>query len=240
MFFDTPGIHESSDDFNVRINSVAERSIADADAVLRFVDASRPFGAEEAKIDALVGASGKPVVRVFSKWDAALPGVTAGNVRTLSSFERKGLVEAVHALLPFLPEGEPFYDEDYYTDQDTETRISEIIREKAFQLLQEEIPHDLYVRVEEIDEAEPLERPGRPVLADAALPMLKILAYLVVSRDSQKRIAIGKGAEKIREIATLARLDLESVFDRKVFLALRVKVEPHWKKNRKTVERLFR
>lgn len=94
--------------------------------------------------------------------------------------------EAVAAVIPFLPEGELLYDEDYYTDQDPHTRISEIIREKAFQLLQQEIPHDLYVRVEEYEEAEPVgSDPER-------LPMLKILAYLVVSRDSQKRIAIGK------------------------------------------------
>lgn len=73
VFFDTPGIHESKEDFNVRINSVATRAIADADAVLRFVDASRPYGAEESKIDELVESSRKPTVRAYSKWDVARP-----------------------------------------------------------------------------------------------------------------------------------------------------------------------
>lgn len=203
---------------------MAERAIADADAVLRFVDSSRPFGEEEKKIDALVEASKKPVVRAFSKWDAAMPGVSPGDRITVSSVTGEGVKDCVKALLPFLPEGEPFYDEDQYTDQDFHTRVSEIIREKAFSLLHQEIPHDLYVRVEEFEEEGNL---------------LKILAYLVIERDSQKRIVIGKGAEMIREISTLARIELENIFDRKIFLTVRVKVEPHWKKNRKTVESLL-
>lgn len=124
-----------------------------------------------------------------------------------------------------LPEGVPFYDEDYYTDQDPYTRVSEIVREKAFRLLSEEIPHDLYVAVEELDDS--------PTL-------LKILAYVVVERDSQKRIVIGKGGDVIRQIGTEARIDLENVFGRKVHLVLRVKSDPHWKKNRKLVDSLLR
>ena len=123
-----------------------------------------------------------------------------------------------------MPEGVPFYDEDYYTDQDPYTRISEIIREKAFRNLSDEIPHDLYVSVEEIEEEGDL---------------MRILSYLVVERDSQKRIVIGKGAEKVREIATLARKELEEIYGRKIFLSLRVKVDPKWKNNRKIVNRIL-
>ena len=85
--------------------------------------------------------------------------------------------ELVDAVTEMLPEGVPYYDEDYYTDQDPYTRVSEIVREKAFQLLSEEIPHDLYVQVEEY------EQDGE---------MLRMLAYVVVERDSQKKIVIGK------------------------------------------------
>ena len=89
MFFDTPGIHESKEDFNVRINAVAERAVADADAVLRFVDASRPFGEEEKAIDALVAKSGKPVLRAFSKWDGALPGLEKGDFLACSTVKNQ-------------------------------------------------------------------------------------------------------------------------------------------------------
>jgi GTP-binding protein Era len=134
----------------------------------------------------------------------------------------KDLLEAVTELLP---EGQPFYDEDYYTDQDPHTRVSEIIREKAFRLLSEEIPHGLYVKVEDFSEEG---------------SMLRILAYVVLERDSQKRIVIGKGGEVIQKIGTEARIDLEAIYGRKVFLALRVKVDPHWKKNSKLVDFLLK
>lgn len=225
VFFDTPGIHEAVDDFNIRINAVAGRAIADADAVVRFVDASRPFGEEEKKIDELVANCGKPVVKVFSKWDVAMKGVDKGSKIAVSSVSREGMKELLEAVTAYLPEGVPFYDEDYYTDQDPYTRVSEIIREKAFQLLSEEIPHDLYVNVEELEDEGGL---------------LRILAYLVVERDSQKRITVGKGGEVIQRIGTMARLDLEKIFDKRVYLALRVKVDPHWKKNRKLVDSLLK
>ncbi|MDQ1343461.1 MAG: GTPase [Patescibacteria group bacterium] len=213
------------DDFNIRINAVAGRAIGDADAVVRFVDSSRPFGDEERKIDELVANCNKPVLKVFSKWDVAMKGVEKGSQIAVSSVNREGFKELVEAVTELLPEGVPFYGEDYYTDQDPYTRVSEIIREKAFQLLSEEIPHDLYVNVEEFEEEGGL---------------LRILAYLVVERDSQKRIAVGKGGEVIRQIGMTARLDLEKIFDKKIFLALRVKVDPHWKKNRKLVDSLLK
>lgn len=225
VFFDTPGIHESKEDFNVRINSVAIRAIADADAVVRFVDSSRPYGAEESKIDELVENSRKPSIRIYSKWDVAIAGTDPAGCLTISCKDREGFKPLLDAVTELLPEGTPYYDEDYYTDQDPYTRVSEIVREKAFRLLSEEIPHDLYVAVEEFEDSPSL---------------LKILAYVVVERDSQKRIVIGKGGEIIRQIGTEARIDLERIYGRKVHLVLRVKADPHWKKNRKLVESLLR
>lgn len=225
MFFDTPGIHESQDDFNVRINSVAIRSLSDADIVVRFIDSSRPYGAEEKKIDELVESSRKPIIRVLSKWDMAMKGREKADMIALSSLEGTGMKELLEAVTALLPEGEPFYDEDYYTDQDPYTRISEIVREKAFQLLSEEIPHGLYVKVEDFEEE------GE---------MLRILAYVVVERDSQKRIVIGTGGEIIGKIGMQARMDLEKIYGRKIFLALRVKVDPYWKKNVRLVDSLLK
>ena len=179
VFFDTPGIHESNDDFNIRVNSVALRSLKDADAIVRFVDASRDFGGEEEKIDTILDTVGKPVIRVYSKCDIAKRKYPfKDGIIKLSSAERTGIPDIISALEKFLPEGMPYYEDDYYTDQDPYTRISEIVREKAFGLLSEEIPHDLFVSVEEIE-----EQPNGT---------LKALVYIHVEKDSQKRIVIGK------------------------------------------------
>ena len=102
-------------------------------------------------------------------------------------------------------------------------------------------------KVEEAAMPSPYEAPERGELPDPLTVeeieedgnMLRILAYIVVEKDSQKRIVIGKGAEKIREIATHARKDLESIFGRKIFLTLRAKADPRWKKNRKLVNHLL-
>ncbi len=130
-------------------------------------------------------SSGKPTIRVFSKWDVAEKGREAEGGIPLSSVDGTGMKELLGAVTELLPEGKPFYDEDYYTDQDPHTRVSEIIREKAFRLLSEEIPHGLYVKVEDFSEEGNL---------------LKILAYVVLEKDSQKRIVIGKGGEVIQRI----------------------------------------
>ncbi len=105
------------------------------------------------------------------------------------------------------------------------TRVSEIVREKLFARLEEELPYSIYVETVEIDEDET----GR----------LRILAYIYVERESQKAIIIGKKAAFLTEVGTAARLDLEAIFDRPIFLALRVKHLPKWKRNEKIVEGLL-
>ena len=226
VFFDTPGIHESIEDFNIRVNAVALRSLGDADAIVRFIDASRGFGDEEAKIDSIMDTVKKPVIRVYSKCDVVKRGyVLEKEIIKLSSVDGSGIKEIITALEVVLPEGMPYYEDDYYTDQDPYTRISEIVREKAFSLLSEEIPHDLFVSVEEIEE----QKNGT----------MKALVYIHVEKDSQKRIVIGKGGVVLNEIGTLARLELEEIFGRKVFLAIRVKTSPHWKKNKKITDHLL-
>jgi len=105
-----------------------------------------------------------------------------------------------------------------------ETRIREVIREKLFLMLQDEIPYDTFVEIEEIE-----EQPK----------VLRILAIIHVEKDSQKAIIIGKGAAKLQEIGTAARADLESILDRKIFLLLRVKTYPHWKKNKSIMKKHF-
>jgi len=117
-----------------------------------------------------------------------------------------------------------YYEEDYYTDQDYETRISEIIREKIFQNFKDEVPHSVFVEIGEIEDRDNL---------------LRIQAYIYVNSDSQKIIIIGKNGQALTNIGTLARMDLEEIFGKKIFLALRVKVMPKWKKNKKLLAKLY-
>ncbi len=116
------------------------------------------------------------------------------------------------------------YDEDFYTKQDLHFRISEIIREKLFHELKEEIPHSIFVAVEEIEDVEELK---------------KIAAYIYTETDSQKYIVIGKAGSLLSKVGKEARLELEKMFDQKVFLSLRVKVKKNWRKDEGFIKKMF-
>ena len=110
-----------------------------------------------------------------------------------------------------------------YTDQTIEKRISEVIREKIFQTFREEVPYATFVEINDLDDT------GR---------VFRISATVFVERDSQKAMIIGKGGEGITMIGSLARTDLEAIFGKKIFLLLRVKTMPKWKKNKKLLKRI--
>jgi GTP-binding protein Era len=105
------------------------------------------------------------------------------------------------------------YPESDVTDQDVYTRVSETIREKIFQTTYEEVPHDTYVDVEMMEDK------GK---------LVKILAYIFCTTDSQKKILIGDHGSKIKEIGSLARQDLQDLFEKKVYLELHIKVSRNW------------
>ncbi len=142
----------------------------------------------------------------------------------ISSVDKKWFEELLVEVKKHLPTWPLYYDEDYYTDQDTETRIAEIIREKIFLNFKEEIPHSVFVEIGEIED--------KPEI-------LRIQAYIYTESDSQKIIIIGKGGQALTTIGTEARKDLEEIFDKKIFLSLRVKSLPKWKKNKKLLSKLY-
>ena len=123
-----------------------------------------------------------------------------------------------------LPEGELMYPEEYYTDQDPSFRISEIIREKAIRRVQQEIPHAIYVEVSDLEERD---------------DTLWIRAFLVVERDTQKAILIGRGAETIKKIREGAQRELRKLFPQHVKLDLRVKVNKKWRNKDYLLKGLF-
>jgi GTPase len=179
LFFDTPGIHESQKDFNLKINNQALSSLSEAELVLYFIDSSRPYGPEEKYIEELLKNILTPVFYVYTKQDLKrqVELRVGENVFEISSIQKSGFSKLLEAIKSKLPLGTMFYDADFYTKQDLHFRISEIIREKLFEELKEEIPHSIFVAVEEIEDEGNLK---------------KIAAYIYTETDSQKYIVIGK------------------------------------------------
>jgi GTP-binding protein Era len=128
-----------------------------------------------------------------------------------------------------LPEGPPLYPDGEVTDEPTETRIAELIREAALEGVQDELPHSLMVTIEEMG-----LRADRP----ADKPLMEIFAAMIVERDSQKGIVIGHQGSRLKEVGTAARLQIAALIGMPVHLDLRVKVLKDWQRNPKFLNRL--
>ena len=236
VLLDTPGFHLSDKRLNKMLKNVAVDAFADADIVLYLLDASREIGAEEeALAEQLKNASSRLVVAI-NKLDAreAEPARSrafvearfpAAPVFEISALTGAGLDLLLAGLYGRAPEGPAWYPEEYYTDQEPVFRIAEIIREKIMLHTREELPHAVYVHYED-------SRKGEDGSLEAEYD-------LVVERDSQKGILIGKGGEMIRTIREEAERDLQSIFDYEVRLSLRVAVQKDWRKDDKLIKKLY-
>ena len=228
VFIDTPGFHISEKKLNRYMTELVVSTLAEVDAVLYVVDGTRPFGAEErALLDAL-GRAARPIVACLNKSDApgpaweelraaiagALPGVS---LIEISALREKGLDELRARLFSVSPDGELLYPPDYYTDQTPDFRVSEIVREKAMLLTREEVPHSLYVRMEDLEMRD-----------DGAV--LWARGFICVERESQKGILVGRAGERIKAITRQAEEELSEIFPYPVKLDLRVKVDREWRK----------
>lgn len=242
IFLDTPGIHndegeqygsQKSGEIHERINSEAFSSLRNADVILRLIDPTRIQWAEDARIDEIISFSKAKVIRAETKQDLAKGYLGKDIDFRIDSVNRFGFGELIDGISAHLPEGPYLYESDYYTDQPMDLRIQEVIREVLFSELGEEIPYASYIEVSQMEESGWVEAGGKWV------PMLSIQAYINVESESQKVIVIGKWGKKIQEIGTRSRLVLESILDKKIFLALRVKVHKNWRKDQKTLEKLF-
>jgi GTP-binding protein Era len=238
VFLDTPGFHASDRKFNLYMKELVTSALDEVDLVLYVVDAARPTGDEERAVMELLKAfSGKTVI--------ALNKIDAGRARTVqteamlaaefpgtrivktSAVTGEGVDTLVGVLLEAAPEGDLLYPEEIYTDQDPEFRVSEIIREKAFLEVRQEVPHSLYVEVSDMEMREREQ-------------LLWIRAFITVERESQKGILVGKGGEKIREIRVSAQRELNEIFPYRVHLDLRVKVNPRWRRDDRLLRKLVR
>ena len=240
VFVDTPGRHVSEKKLNRKLQGVADKAMGEADLILYVLDATRRSGAEEEAIAALLEPLSARVVVGINKMDVPkadlegtrafvrekLPQVPDNRILFVSALEKKGMEELLGLLFDVAPEGQAQYPEDTYTDQDVQFRISEIIREKAINFLRDELPHAIYVDVADVELKEAENR-------------LWVRAFIIVERESQKGIVVGKGGAQIKAIRVAAQKDLNRIFDWKVELDLRVKASHDWRQNDTVLKRLI-
>lgn len=226
IFLDTPWIHKSEKEFNKKINDVAIESIWDSDLIIYFIDSTREGWDEENYIKELISKSNKPVLKVYTKIDlkSKINIPEWENILKISSIEKIWFDKLLEKIKSFLKTWVLFFPEDYYTKQDIYFRISEIIREKVFLNTKEELPHSIYVWIEEIEDKEEI---------------LRIIAYIYTETESQKYIIVWKWWSLISKIWMEARIELEKIFEKKVFLALKAKSHKNWRKNEKLVKNLL-
>lgn len=228
VFVDTPGFQTNHRNaLNDRLNQNVTEALSGVDVVIFVVEAMRFTDADRVVLKQLPKHT--PVVLVVNKIDKdkakdkfALEAFI-NEVRQEFEFAASEVVSAKHGLRianllellkPYLPESIPMYPEDMVTDKSSRFLAMEIVREKLFRYLGEELPYAMNVEVEQFEE----EESG----------LFRIYIAVLVDKDSQKAILIGKGGEKLKKISTEARLDMEKLFDTKVFLKIWVKVKSGW------------
>jgi len=235
VFVDTPGIHKPLSRLNNQMMKFVRAALEDRDLALLIVDASERFGKGDEfavkllreyspkailllnKIDRIAKPSLLPLMDRYSKLYAF------EEIIPISALTGDGLAELPEIIVRLLPEGPAFFPPDTYTDQPERFLASELIREKVIRQTHQELPYATAVLIDDFKESETITR---------------IYAHIVVERESQKPIVIGAGGQRIKEIGTAARVELERLFPPKVFLELRVKVQPNWRDDRAIVAEL--
>jgi GTPase len=237
VFVDTPGIHRPLHRMNVRMVDAAVETLKEVDVVGLVVDASAPFGKGDEYVSSLLEEVTRPVVLILNKIDLVskprlLPLIERAQrwhefVATVpvSASTGDGVDRLEQELFEHVADSDPIFPEDYLTDQPERALAAEIVREKVLQHTRDELPFSTAVAVDQFDESE-RDR------------VLRLYCTIFVEHDSQKPIVIGRGGEMIKRIGTEARKDLEAFFDTKVFLDLRVKVNPDWRNNERTLDEL--
>ena len=237
VFVDTPGIHKPLHRLNVRMVDAAVETLREVDVVALIFDASTRPGHGDAYVASLLQNIRTPVVLVLNKIDLIakknlLPLMEAARkwhdfaaLVPVSATTGDGVDRLEQVLLEQLPESEPIYPVDFLTDQAERTLVAEIVREKVLQNTRNELPFSTAVAVDQFDETE-RDR------------MLRLYCTIYVETESQKPIVIGRGGAMIKQIGTEARKELETFFATKVFLDLRVKVDPDWRNNDRMLDTL--
>ncbi len=227
VFVDTPGYHKSGRKLNSYLRDSVHRTLEDADAILYVVDGTRLPGPEELEIMSMLGKSGKPVIAAVNKTDLETPCLPEirGQIQAslqpeallnISAINGQGLERLLEEVFEHMPEGQALYPEDFYTDQNPEFRIAEIIREQAMAGSREELPHAIYVDIADME--------------FRTENHLWVRAFIMVERASQTGILVGHRGENIKRIRIQSIVQLKKIFPWKISLDLRVKVHPKWRR----------
>jgi len=228
ILIDTPGIHRPLSRLNQQMMEFVRQALAERDLTLLIVDATEPFGKGDEFAVNLIKEYGARTILLLNKIDVLakprlLPLIDRyaklhefEEIIPISALRDEGLDELEKAIIERLPEGPQYFPPETYTDQPERFLAAEIVREKVIRHTKNELPYVTAVLIDKFEEGDTITR---------------IHASIVVERDSQKPIIIGAGGARLKQIGTVARLELEKLFPPKVYLELFVKVEPHWRDN---------
>lgn len=225
VFVDTPGIFKDTrSQLNSKLTKKVQESLDGIDLIVYVVDPTREVGLEERSVQGMIRHINKPKILVINKSD--LPERDRKHqtayeymaedfdaVVNLSALRGSHISPLKEAVFDLLPEGEPLYEADQLTNVDTHFWTSEIIREKLYSVLEKEVPYAATVDVDNIEDRD---------------DMVVIKARILTDQDRYKRMIIGKGGQKIKEIGQMARKELEQASNKKVYLELEVEIDNHW------------
>lgn len=236
IFVDTPGVHRPLNKLGEFLLDEAKVAVPDADIVLFLVDGTEPAGkGDKWIVENILKKTKIPVILVMNKLDKIknIQKVEENLMSYKVLFEENVPVIKISAktgrnkdtlisnILKKLPEGEKLYPDDVITEENMRSVAEEIIREKILLNTQEEIPHCVAIKIDDYQEKEDID---------------KIYATIYCEQKSQKGILIGKGGSLLKKIGTDARIELENIVEKKVFLSLAVKVEKDWRKKDKILK----
>jgi len=236
-FIDTPGWHQPRYRMNRRMIELTRATLGEVDCVAWLIDASRGIGSGDREVAELLRKLDTPKVAVLNKIDRVgrkgkllplieeIAGWTAfSEIVPISAANGDGCDELLEILLQHLPERPPLYDDDFLTDQSQRQRVSEFVREQLVVHTRQELPHATAVVIESWDDSDPhLTRIGATVLVD---------------RQSQKGIVIGAQGSVLKSVGSAARVEIERLLGRQVFLELWVKVRQDWREDQGTLREI--
>jgi GTP-binding protein Era len=238
---DTPGLHTAKGGLNARMVEAALHTLADADVALFLIEAGTPAidGATRKALEQIIAAR-KPTLLVINKIDtlprrSLLPLIDRWKdlhawteVYPLSALKGENVDGLLDVVVRHLPEAPAMFPAEQWTDRSERDLCAELLREQILKQTEKEVPYSTAVLIEEFDESERSTGPRG---------LVRITATVLVERDSQKAIVIGKGGSRLKEIGTRARHEMERLLKAKVFLQMHVRVEPEWTQSSKGMRR---
>lgn len=237
VFMDTPGIHQPHHKLGELMNRDASQTLEESDLILFVADASQSPQAEDQLLFELIRSVKRsvPIILALNKMDlvstdrlqthtsAFLDSLPFAKPIPISATQGENLDELIQTIVQLLPEGEPFFPEDQLTDLYERDLAADMIREAALNLLRDEVPHGIAIRIDQYTERE-----------DHGA---YIEATLFVERESHKPIVIGQSGSMLKKIGTAARQEIEAMSGRKVFLKIQVKLRKNWRDDDSVLKR---